>query len=90
MYVLVVSNYHSSTLSTMLMKYISRQKMKRPLFTHAELNLFQEMVKSGYVKLAEILSKGQKSPNCQSRIKWVFLNCHQSFSCIQWKKDSLQ
>ena len=55
MFALVVSNYGSSTLSTMLMKYISRQKVKMPLLTHAELNLFQEMVKSGYVKLAEIV-----------------------------------
>ena len=78
MFALVVSNYGSSTLSTMLMKYISRQKVKMPLFTHAELNLFQEMVKSGYVKLAEIVSKRQKFPNCQSRIKWAFRNCRQS------------
>ena len=60
------------------------------LFTHAELNLFQEMVKSGYVKLAEIVPKRQKFPNCQSRIKWAFYNCHQSLNYIQWKKDSLQ
>ena len=35
----------------MLMKYM---KMKRPFLKHAELNLCQKMVKSGYAKLAEI------------------------------------
>ena len=73
MHALVVINYGSGTVSTILMKYISKQKMKRILFTSAELNLFQEMVKSGYVKLAELLFKGQKFPNCQLRIKQAFL-----------------
>ena len=63
--------------------------MKRPFLKCAELNLCQKMVKSGYAKLAEIQSRMEKSPSCQSRIKWGFPYCHLNFSCIQWKKDSL-
>ena len=61
MFALVVSNYGSSTLSIMLMKYILRRKVKMPLLTHVELNLFQEMVKNGYVKLAEMYKRGKNS-----------------------------
>ena len=64
--------------------------MERPFLKHAELNLCQKMVKSGYAKLAEIQSRMEKSPSCQSRIKWNFPYCHLNFSFIQRKKDSLE
>ena len=41
-------------------------------FITCRTKFVSKMVKSGYAKLAEIQSRMEKFPNCQSRIKWVF------------------